>query len=129
MIGLTPADVDYLVSPSEMQNLLFQNVTASTTFQPAEDVDSIRQNAPVWFRTNGRLITVPDFEQYMFNFHGADLYDVKCMNNWSYLSTFYQWLYRYDRLSVDIRNAGYVYVDSCDFNNVYRWIVTGKLEN
>lgn len=67
--------------------------------------------------------------------------DVKCMNNWDYLVTFYRWLYNIGMSSGDpyryIRNArlsqyGYQYVDSADANNIYLWIKmssTEQLEN
>lgn len=40
-----------------------------------------------------------DYEYYLKNARntnsivGCDIIDVKCMNNWEYIATFYKWLY------------------------------------
>ena len=56
----------------------------------------IRENAPQWFKTGNRLITKKDYE-YFITSNRASIFsgiiDVKCMNNWDYLTTFYRWLY------------------------------------
>jgi hypothetical protein len=52
---------------------------------------------------------------------GGNIFDVYVMNNWSYLSEFYKWLYDYGELNVGLQALGYEYVDACDFNNVYMW--------
>lgn len=79
--------------------------------------------------------------------------DVVCMNNWDYMTTFYRWLYNlglnpikevfesdhnlrkedylqrkrdgYRYLSkARLVQAGYMYVDSADANNIYLWIAS-----
>lgn len=88
-----------------------------------------------------RLITKRDYE-YFFTSGKLnsimDIYDVKCMNNWDYMTTFYKWLYNiglspkpyssrrpnpYEYLKQTrlLQNA-YEYVDSADANNIYLWI-------
>jgi hypothetical protein len=122
LLGLEPSDVSFLVSDTEMDNLLFKNITASTTYTQTENVESIKTNAPHWFKSGGNLITKTDYEQFILAYHSSDVYDVLVMNNWDYLSKFYKWLDTYGALKIDIRNHGYEYVDSCDFNNVYIWL-------
>ena len=122
MIGLEASDTAFLVNETEMDNIHFQNISSSTEFGDMEAVDSIRDNAPVAFRTNNRLMIEEDFEKYMMRSHGSDIYDVKVTNNWVYMADFYRWLWDYDLLKEDIRKNGYEYVDSCDFNNIYIWV-------
>jgi len=128
LIGLETYDTDLLVNETEMDNIHFQNIQPSTEFGDFETVDSIRENAPVSFRTGNRLMSESDFENYMSRYHGPDIYDVNVMNNWEYMATFYRWLFNYGFLREDIRANGYEYVDSCDFNNIYIWVKSRETE-
>lgn len=60
--------------------------------KPEEGVEDIRNMAPNWFKTGNRLITRSDYE-YWVKANQNGVVDVKCMNNWEYLATFYRWLY------------------------------------
>ena len=111
-------------------------------FALEESVDEIRDFAPNWFRMGNRLVTKRDYEYYMKNspqFRGV-FADVKCMNNWEYMSTFYKWLYdlglKYHSLNgIDTLNgrrfltqskilsSGRRYADPADSNNIYLWYV------
>lgn len=114
---------------AELQKLTLVNSVASTTTSDFESVESIRSNAPNWFRIGGRLITSQDFEQYILANYSTEVYDITCMNNWEYMSEFQQWLRSYNKLSVDIRYLNYQYADSCDFNNIYLWLKSYSLAN
>ena len=70
----------------------------STTPTNEETVEEIRRDAPMAFMTGNRLVTRTDYEYYLKNAHmtnivGEDVVDVRCMNNWEYMATFYRWLY------------------------------------
>jgi hypothetical protein len=121
-IGVT--DISELVGGSdatELTNLYAENSTASTIPNDIESVESIRTNAPNWFRMGGRLVTAKDFKDYMNSTYVNDIYDCNVQNNWEYMTTFQDWLYKYSKLAVDIRKDNYIYADSCDFNNIYIW--------
>ena len=49
----------------ECNKLILSNINASTEPQTYEDVTSIRENAPVAFRTGNRLITEYDYKTYI----------------------------------------------------------------
>jgi hypothetical protein len=115
-------DESHVLDPAQLSKLNADNINASSSHREIESVDQIRQNAPNWFRTGGRLITAQDFEQYIKSTYINDIYDVTVMNNWEYMISFQKWLSDYEALSIDIRNEQYVFADSCDFNNVYLWI-------
>lgn len=84
--------------------------------------------------------------------------DAVCMNNWDYMTTFYRWLYNLginpvrEVLESDLNlrkdekhrralsgyryltksrlvQAGYMYVDSADANNIYLWIASDSSKN
>lgn len=105
--------------------------SVSTEPRDFETVDEIRNNAPIWFRSQGKLTTQPEFEKYVLsNFRGTnEVHDVVCMNNTEYMSEFLAWLYNMSKLSSELVYYGYKYSDSCDFNNVYLWVKSSSNGN
>jgi hypothetical protein len=54
------------------------------------------------------------------------------MNNFSYCSEFQDYLLRYNKLTVAIRQYNYRFSDACDHNNIYLWlrsITSGNTSN
>lgn len=137
-----------LNSPLYSDQAKWRNVASSTSSVDEETVEEIRRHAPEWFKTGNRLVTASDFEYYVKNRFRDNIVDVKCQNNWQYISTFYQWLYNLglngqrtklsDESSKRSPNATYYvntyrlqkhdlkYADAADGNNVYLWI---KMKN
>ena len=117
------------------------SVSIATQPKEEETVDEIRENAPIWFKTGGRLVTKGDYEYYLRNSsHRGDIIDVRCMGNSEYLATFYKWLYdigkqkhgngRYYLNQNMMSRYGYRMSDASDSNNVYLWVKTyGDLTN
>ena len=113
-------------------SIVANNYSQSSAPRAEETVDDIRFSAPNHFRSGGRLITTNDYDSYIRGQFFKDVVDVKVMNNFEYLKTFLRWLYNAGNvyqgdsgyyLSNDLRSRyGYLYSDSCDFNNVYAWI-------
>lgn len=116
------------------------NTRRSSAFVAEETVDDIRRNAPEWFKLGNRLITASDYEYFVKNRFKDNIIDVKCQNNWQYISTFFQWLYNLGNNGNLIKKlkrpklANYyinqnklqrfdlAFADSADSNNVYLWI-------
>jgi len=114
-------------SMNDFTSLSFTNDSVSTYSGKEEDVDSIRKNAPGVFRSQYRLVTEGDYENYVKTNFANLINDVKTVNNWKYLSEYLK--YYYD-LGIskpsDISRALYNQVqfgDSCNFNNIYIFIV------
>lgn len=123
-----------------LNKLEFQNITKATESIPEESVESIRQNAPEWFKTGNRLVTANDYKYFIKNRFSDNILDVVCQNNWQYISTFYKWLYelglngKYVANGMRIKNDQYYinqnriikydykYADASDSNNVYVWV-------
>jgi hypothetical protein len=116
-----------LLSDTDIRNLEFDNQSSSTYYSPEESVDSIRYNAPSMFRSQHRLVTESDFENYVKTNFSNLIHDVRVANNWSYLSNYLK--YFYDNGITDPNNIGRVlynqvnFADSCNFNNVYMFVV------
>ena len=96
--------------------------------------------------TGNRLVTRFDYEYYLKNARnsnsiiGCDIVDVKCMNNWEYMASYYKWLYELGTngkfVEYNIRPANqtyylnknkftrndYFYADAADACNLYTWI-------
>lgn len=108
------------------------NTAQSTVCATEESVDEIRHNAPEWFKLGNRLVTTDDWEYFVKQCFRDGIVDVKCQNNWQYISTFFRWLY-----NIGLQKYGdgqhYInknwlnkydlkYADAADCNNVYLWI-------
>jgi len=109
-------------------NLKFDNDSSSTYAASEENVEDIKQNAPGLFRSQYRLVTEGDFENYVKTNFSNLIHDVTVVNNWSYLANYLK--YFYDIGITDPNNVGRVlfnqvnFADSCNFNNVYMFIVS-----
>lgn len=105
----------------------FSNSGISTYSSPEESVDTIRQNAPGVFRSQYRLVTQDDYNTFINTSFSRFVHDVKIYNNWSYLSDYLK--YHYELGLTDPNNISRVlynqvnFADSCNFNNVYAFIV------
>jgi len=135
---LTMSDILYclygdqlLIEDNDTAITSIKNNYASTLPTPEETPDQIRQNAPNWFKSQGRLITDYDFDSFVRTNFYNDLIDVKIMNNWTYITTFYKWLYTrglmendpYKYINPSLETAyGYKYADAADSNNIYLWV-------
>lgn len=125
-----------------LSNLRITNTTISTVPTAEESVEDIRTNAPNYYKLGNRLITKDDFEYYIINRFEGEVIDVKCFNNWDYLSKFFGWLYKlglhgnlvdrdynghksdgqYYISNTKLTKYGYIYSDAADCNDIYLWI-------
>lgn len=137
ILGIDPDDLSYVInddaftgtSGDEGSKIYATVDQVSTTFSVMETVDEIKDNAPSFFRSGGRLLTATDFENYVEQYYSESIHDSKAMNNWEYMSTFMKWLYDYGYLIPQIASLGYKYADSCDFNNIYVWLQPNSSTN
>jgi hypothetical protein len=110
-----------------MINLEFQNIVSSTPIKLPETSDEIRQTAPANYRSQYRLVTTRDYEVFVKTNFTNLLADVKCVNNWSYISEYLK--YFYDIGITDPSKTPRAlfnqvqYADACNFNNVYLLVV------
>lgn len=119
-------DFRYL-NNNEMGNILFTNSSNSTTIKAPETVDQIRETAPAIYRSQYRLVTARDYEIFVKTNFTNLLADVKCINNWSYVSSYLKYFYDIGltdpaRTERALFNQ-VLYADSCNFNNVYLIVV------
>jgi len=101
--------------------LNFNNVLNSTSISDAEDVDSIRENAPFLISAQYRLVTENDYEIFLMKSIPNILNSVKVVDNDSFINEYINYFYK---ICVDPNKVNRVlinqvnFADSCDFNNI-----------
>lgn len=115
-------DLLYLDS-TNINAISFDNSTPSTIFTPAENADSIRKNAPSTFRSQYRLVTGLDYENFIKTSFNNIIQDVKVYSNTDYINEHLRYLY-----DIGLTNPNQdsrvlynqiAFANSCNFNNVY----------
>lgn len=116
-----------LITFIQASNINFVNSVASTSYSNPETTDQIRQNAPNVYKSQGRVVTVSDFENFIRANFGNLIHDVKVVNNWEYLDGHVKYLNNIglNSPSEDSRVLynQVKYADSCNFNDVYVYCV------
>jgi len=116
-----------LLTNAEARNLNFTNTNNSTTVKAEETADQIRLTAPANYRSQYRLVTTKDYEVFAKTNFTNLLADVKCVNNWDYVSGYLKYFYDIgitDPARTERALFNQVqYADSCNFNNVYLLVV------
>lgn len=121
-----------ILTVNESRFLNFSNENASIPASNLEDSNSIRKNAPNYFRQQGRLVTVEDIQSYLMTNYGNLLADAIVVNNWDYLDGYIRYMYNLGikQPSLDSRVLlnQVQYADSCNFNNIYIYCVPALLK-
>ena len=112
---------------STISKFKLYNESSSTYYSEEESPDSIRNNAPGVYRSQYRLVTSGDFENYIKTNFSNLVRDVSVVNNWGYLSEYMK--YFHDHGLSNPNNDAHVllnqvmFADACNFNNVYIFAV------
>jgi hypothetical protein len=116
-----------LLNDTSILYLQFANTNISTSYTVAEDVNSIRANAPATFRSQFRVVTASDYQAFIKNSFANIINDVKVLNNNEYVNGHLKYLY-----DIGLTNPGQDYrvlynqmafADACNFNNVYVYVL------
>lgn len=122
-----------LITLEESNNISFTNKNASTDSSDLETVEQMRKNAPNYFKQQGRLVTVDDIESYIIGNFSNIISDVVVVNNWEYLDEHVRYLYniglKQPNLDSRVLLNQVTYADSCNFNNLYVYVVPKLLAN
>ena len=115
-------------------NLSVTNTNDSSYYEAEESVDSIRANAPGVFRSQYRVVTENDYQNYIKTNFANLIHDVVVANNTKYLTEQIKYYYENVGLS-DPNNVSNIlynqfnFADSCNFNNVYITVVPKTVSN
>jgi hypothetical protein len=126
----TPANLR-LLEQRDLNQLSFENPDPSTKFVTAESVTNIKANATNTFKSQYRLVTTEDFQNYILKNYSNILASVKVVNNWDYLSQHIKYFYDLGVSKPSLESRVLFnqvkFADSCNFNNIYVYSVP-KLE-
>ena len=126
----TPANLR-LLEQRDLNQLSFENPDPSTKFITAESVANIKANATNTFKSQYRLVTTEDFQNYILKNYSNILASVKVVNNWDYLSQHIKYFYDLGVSKPSLESRVLFnqvkFADSCNFNNIYVYSVP-KLE-
>jgi len=119
-------NINYMTT-TQFGYISFTNTDPSTIFGEPETVDNIRDNAPNTFKRQYRLITASDFKSYISNTFKNIIHDVQVVNNKDYLNGHMKYLYniglKYPSLESRVLYNQVTFADTCNFNNVYCYMV------
>lgn len=122
-----------VIGINDLNKIIFDNEVNSTYFNEDESVEEIRKNAPGVFRSQYRIVTQQDHENYIKTNFSQIVHDVKVANNWQYVSEYLRYLYNLGLTNPNLDSRvlyNQVYFgDSCNFNNVYAFVVPRTIEN
>jgi hypothetical protein len=113
-------------SVADASKISFDNDSPSTSFSDAEQVESIRANAPDYVKRKSTLSKVEDYDSHiLLNFSNL-VSDVKTFNNFDYTR---QYLDYFRQLGVAGANSvsrilynQAIFADACNFNNMYIFV-------
>jgi len=122
----TQTTLTYL-NQNQAAGIEFTNTLPSSLFGNLEDVTSLRNNAANTFKTQYRLVTTQDYETYIKTNYGNVVQDLKVVNNWEYTAQYLKYFYDIG-LKTPNQDSRVLFnqvnfADSCDFNNVYVFVV------
>jgi hypothetical protein len=116
-----------LLTTAQAANITFSNVDASTKYVAAEDVASIKANAPNTFKSQFRLITSDDFINHINKNYSNIIASTQVVNNWDYVSGHLKYYFDLGVSKPDITSRVLFnqvkFADSSNFNNVYIYAV------
>ena len=106
--------------------LTFTNELKSTPIGDAETVEDMRKNVPLAVSSQLRLVTLQDYESFIFKNLASVINSVKVVDNKQFMEEYIQYFYD---ICVDPNKVNRVlinqvnFADSCDFNNVNLFVV------
>jgi hypothetical protein len=116
-----------ILNSYNISSITLNNDFPSTPYTPEETVDDIRKNAPKNFSYQQRLVTANDFENYIISNYSNIFSDCKVVGNEDYLKGHIKYLYDIGIKSPQLDNSilynQIKFSNSCNFNNIYAYIV------
>lgn len=134
-LQLILADVseNTFMNSNELLNLSFANPFPSTYYAEPESIESIRKNAPANFRSQFNLTTSKAFSTFVKTNFANIVQDVVVKNNNDYLDSYIKYFYDLGLTKPQYEGRALFnqieFADSCNFNNIYIFIVPKTVRN
>lgn len=116
---------DYLTRTEEFFSVI--NTSSSIELVEPETIEEIKRNAPLAFRSQNRLVTKEDYENFVLSNFSSFVGDVRVLSNDEYLDEYIRYFYDLglDNPELEAR-ALYSQINfssSCNFNNIYTFVI------
>jgi hypothetical protein len=129
---LSDENVSYLTS-QQMLNLYLDNKFPSTYYAAPENIASIKKNAPGTFRSQFNVTTAKSYATFIKSNFSNIIQDVTVKNNKEYLDSYIKYFYDNGLTKPQFESRALFnqinYADSCNFNNVYLFVVPKTIKN
>jgi|GEM_PF-602151 len=116
-----------LLTSTNAANIVFSNTDPSTNFIAAEDVTSIKLNAPNTFRSQFRLVTPNDYVTYIDKNYSNIITSSRVVSNWDYISGHLKYYYDLGLTTPNTQSRilynQVKFADTSNFNNIYIYAV------
>jgi len=116
-----------ILSKNQLLNVSMTNSCGSSYFSPAESISQIKNNAPSIYQSQYRLVTKNDYSFFVKSNFSNIIQDVVTMSNKEYLNSYIQYYYNLGLTKPQLDSRAMFnqvnFSDSCNFNNVYMFVV------
>ena len=123
----TSFNLETLLTSQQFGYINLSNDYPSNVYTNFESVDQIRQKAPEAFRSQFRLITITDYQNYINSNFANIVANTSVVNNNDYLTGHLKYLYDIGLNQPQLQNQVLLnqikFSSSCNFNNVYVYAV------
>lgn len=110
------------VTPEQFSNFLLDNQVGATASVEIEDIEEIKRKAPGIYRSQYRLVTKTDYENYVQTNFSQFIKDARVFDNWEYNSLYLKYFNDIQVKPTAFKQIVFnqiQYADSCNFNNIY----------
>lgn len=119
--------------PNSQTTLSFTNDCVSSSAETEEGVESIRTNAPAAFRSQYRIVTQQDYITFIKTNFSNLVQDAMVLNNSEYLANYMKYFSDLGLMDSNMESRALFnqvnFADSCNFNNVYVFVVPKTIGN
>ncbi len=126
----TSFNLETILSTTQLGYVSLNNKYPSNVYTDFETVDQIRGSAPTAFRSQYRLVTSKDYQNYIASNFSNILSDSAVVNNDEYLTGHIKYLYNIGLNQPQIQNQVLLnqikFANSCNFNNIYVYAVSNN---
>lgn len=116
-----------ILNVGQLFYLSFDNSCASSYHTDPETIDQIKKNAPGVYRSQYRVCSQNEYTTFVRSNFSHIVQDVKTMNNAEYLDSYIKYFFDLGVTKPQLESRALFsqmkFADSCNFNNVYLFVV------
>jgi len=122
-----------VLNSTQILNISLDNKFSSTSYSEPESIQSIKRNAPANFKSQFNITKKSSYESFIQTNFSNIVHDVSVKNNKEYLDSYIRYFYNIGITKPQYESRALFnqinYADSCNFNNVYAFIVPKSINS